>query len=110
MSVSCGLRTSCSGTCCISSTYQASYSVDDSGNVTLGDSSPVQVEFTPASTTESVINDDHRGGLWLLEAVDSKSGTEWDVMLIESGMSKNKVRYKPNVLREAAPLYEGSAA
>ena len=49
------------------------------------------------------------GGVVFLEAV-GKTGAEWDVLLITSGVSLNKVNYSPAVLREATSLYEGVAA
>lgn len=43
----------------------------------------------------------------LIEAVD-KTGREWEVMLIEKGLSKNGYYYPDSTLREAAPLFEGA--
>ena len=42
----------------------------------------------------------------ILEAVPG--GREWDVLLIEPGLSKNGRYYPADVLREAAPLFEGA--
>lgn len=42
----------------------------------------------------------------ILEAVPG--GREWDVLLIEPGLSKNGRYYPAEVLREAAPLFEGA--
>lgn len=45
----------------------------------------------------------------LIEAKDEK-GSIWEVMLIRSGQSKNGNIYPPEVLRTAAPLFEGVRA
>ncbi|MHB9075796.1 MAG: phage major capsid protein, partial [Desulfobaccales bacterium] len=42
----------------------------------------------------------------LIEAVDDK-GYEWLVCLIKAGLAKSGTYYPPEVLREAAPLFEG---
>lgn len=57
-------------------------------------------------SAEPVTASDH---VMLLEA-KGKSGAEWDVLLIQEGTSKNRVRYPAKVLKEAAPLYEGVSA
>ncbi|RLG48623.1 MAG: hypothetical protein DRN90_03315 [Thermoproteota archaeon] len=49
-----------------------------------------------------VENDEAR----LLEAKEEK-GWEWEVLVIEAGLSKNGVYYSPEVLKEAVPLYDG---
>lgn len=38
------------------------------------------------------------------------TGKEWEVVLIEAGLSANGVFYSADVLREAVPLFEGSKA
>lgn len=47
-------------------------------------------------------------GLQLLEAEGTPKGTEWDVLLIEAGPSKSGRLYPPEVLKEAATLFEGA--
>ena len=48
-------------------------------------------------------------GVQALGNSDAK-GQEWDVVLIESGLSKNGVLYPDDVLRTSIPLFEGSKA
>lgn len=45
----------------------------------------------------------------MIEAVDDK-GFEWLVSLIKAGVAKSGTYYPPEVLREAAPLFEGARA
>lgn len=80
---------------------QLSYTLDDAGQVTLGEDKQavrMLIEYLPLS--ESVL---------LAEAVDTE-GREWDVVLIAPGLSKNQTYYPAEVLREAAPLFEGVRA
>lgn len=46
----------------------------------------------------------------ILEAVAGSSGREWDVLLIEAGLSKNGKYYPPETLQAAAHLFEGAYA
>ncbi len=43
----------------------------------------------------------------LTEAVEGAEGLEWQIVLIEAGLSKNRKFYAPQVLRGAIPLFEG---
>lgn len=43
----------------------------------------------------------------LTEAVEGAEGLEWQIALIEAGLSKNRKHYSPQVLRGAIPLFEG---
>ncbi len=47
--------------------------------------------------------------LFLAES-QAKTGAVWDVVLIQAGLSKNKTFYSTDVLRAAAPLFEGTKA
>ena len=78
--------------------YEASYTVADDGAVTLGE--PVEVVATFAKVQESRT---------FIEAAD-KEGREWDVILIQAGLSLNGNYYPADVLKSAAPLFEGKAA
>jgi len=49
------------------------------------------------------------GGEVLVEALDA-SGWEWEVVLIQAGLSGNGSYYPPEVLREATPLFSGVRA
>ncbi len=45
----------------------------------------------------------------VMEAADkAPSGAEWDIVVAESGLSENRNLYDPQVLSEAAALYEGA--
>ena len=46
----------------------------------------------------------------LLERVKGREGLEWEVVLIESGLSANGNLYPEDALRRAAPLFEGVKA
>lgn len=46
----------------------------------------------------------------ILEAVAGSEGREWDVLLIEAGLSKNGNYYPAETLKAAAPLFEGAVA
>ncbi len=46
----------------------------------------------------------------LLEAVENSQGTTWRVLMIEPGISKNGTMYTADVLKTAAPLFEGVRA
>lgn len=51
-----------------------------------------------------------REGVQIIEAVKDKAGREWDVVLIESGLSKNGNYYPAEALQKAVPLFEGAYA
>lgn len=46
----------------------------------------------------------------LIEAPSDKDGSKWRVLLIKAGTSANRVHYPEDVLRQAAPLFEGTRA
>lgn len=46
----------------------------------------------------------------ILESLDDGAGYVWRVTMIQPGTSRNGRRYRPEVLREAASLYEGAKA
>ena len=46
----------------------------------------------------------------LIEAVQGSDGREWDVLIVEAGLSKNGNYYPPETLRAAVPLFEGVVA
>lgn len=46
----------------------------------------------------------------LLEQVEGKRGLEWEVVLIEAGLSRNGNLYPEEALRGSAPLFEGVKA
>lgn len=48
--------------------------------------------------------------LQIIEAAGKKDGREWDVLLIQAGLSENGRYYPADTLRKAAPLFEGVAS
>lgn len=81
--------------------YPATF--DAAGVVTLAE--PVAVEIT----YDAIVSE---GGGALVGPLTTKEGepegSRWAVILIEAGTSKNRNRYRGEVLRAAAPLYEGA--
>lgn len=69
--------------------FSRTFAIDDDGKVTLGD---------PVEVTE------HREFVKVSEA----KGKVFDVLLIEAGTSKNRRRYRPEVLREAIDKFDGA--
>lgn len=80
---------------------EASYSVKPDGTVELGEPTPTVMTFERVSENAPHVQ--------LVEAAD-KSGREWDVVLIEAGLSKNGNYYPADVLKKAVPLFEGAYA
>jgi len=81
--------------------WRLDYSIADDGAVSLGEPVEVIADYRPI--TESL-----REGIQILEAVRGSEGREWEVLIIQPGVSLNGVLYTPEVLRAAAPLYEGA--
>ncbi len=44
----------------------------------------------------------------LLEAVEGTEGSQWEVTLIEAGVSENRTKYSLPVLEKALPLFDGA--
>lgn len=79
------------------------YSVKD-GEVKLGTPKEVEKKISYEEFTESY-------DLTFSEAeIKSEEKKEVDVVIVQSGMSKNSRYYKAEALAEAAPLYEGAKA
>ena len=81
--------------------WQLEYKLDENDRIVLG-SEPIEVvtsiEYTPVRETVQVI-----------EAVKGdKTGREFDVMIIEVGLSKNNTYYSAETLKRAVPLFEGA--
>jgi hypothetical protein len=87
-------------------TYSAPYAVAETGAVTLGQATEVVVNYAPLGEAVEEAVQEAIGGL--LEQA-GKSGRAWDVLLIQAGTSLNGNHYAPEVLRKAAPLFEGVA-
>lgn len=89
-------------------TFQADYTIDDGGEVTLGTPKPVQRVTTYEPATEAT----ERIGGRLKEALgtDERGGRVFAVEILQYGQSRNGNLYPPAVMREAAGLYEGAKA
>ncbi len=77
--------------------YRVSYMSDGADGFTFGDPAEVRVTYEPVR--ESV-------QAHIVEVAGSE-GREWDVILIEAGMSLNNRYYPADVLQAAVPLFEG---
>ena len=82
--------------------WSAPYTVNEDGTIELGDRAEVIATYEP-------IQESARERIVLLEA-KAKNGSEWDVMLIQAGVSGNGVNYGADALRSATALYEGVKA
>lgn len=88
--------------------WRCTFSIDDDGDVTLGEPEKVDVTTTYEKVSEAV---DHiEGRLLEAKADDAAGGRVFRVQVVEAGVSKNGKRYTEAVLRKAAPLYEGAKA
>jgi cation transport regulator len=64
-----------------------------------------------AGYRESAVPDEHAVELHestiILQEREGSNGAEWEVVIIQAGVSKNNRMYPLEVLRQAAPLFEG---
>ena len=96
------------------------YTLDSEQQVTFGDPEKVIAKVTFKTIGEGVEPDDvveaelERVGeafaSTLLESLDDGIGKIWRVTMVRPGTSRNGRRYRKEVLKEAAPLYEGAKA
>lgn len=93
--------------------YAIPYTIEgEDRTVTLGEKSKVKldVEYTPIEEAATERHTETRlTGVGILEAVDEE-GWIWKVTIVRPGTSRNGYHYTPEVLAEAAPLYEGAKA
>lgn len=82
--------------------YQFSYTIDDAGNVSLGDPVPVKEEFVPVKESAPV------SGGQFIEAKGEASSGKWLIRVIKSGLSGNNNFYSDAALKEAVPLFNGA--
>lgn len=88
-------------------TWESSWSLEN-GDVVLGDPVPVVATFERVSEANQSFTDS-APYVQVLEAAD-KTGREWDVILIQAGLSKNGNYYPAEALQKAASLFEGAYA
>jgi hypothetical protein len=99
--------------------FQVSYAIDKDGGVTFSDdATEVRVAYvTIPGTKEAVGGSFGRpiGQGFIVQpiregedAATPASGREWDVIVIESGLSSNRNLYEASVLRTAMPKYDGA--
>lgn len=80
--------------------YECPYTVSDGGDVALGEKREVVATYRPLGETIRLSG--------ISEAAGGE-GREWDVVLIEAGLSLNGNYYPAEVLKAAASLFEGTA-
>src|ERR1035437_4272679 len=77
--------------------YKIPYNFDKNGDCSVGNKTPVESKYVPMKETIQT---------QFLESKDP-AGKEWDVLLIQEGLSKNGKYYSQESLETAAPLFEG---
>jgi hypothetical protein len=77
------------------------YTIGADNQVTLGAPQEVVEQYLPVR--ESIFGEDA-----LFKEAAGSEGKVWDVILVRAGRSLNNVFYSDAVLREAAPLFEGT--
>ncbi|MGE0795836.1 MAG: hypothetical protein AB7H43_15275 [Acidimicrobiia bacterium] len=96
--------------------FQADYSIDDDGTVTLGAAVEVEgrTDYLPIGDaqpgTEAYTIDRVAGRVLEAKGSDAAGGRVFAMQLIDYGVSRNGRSYPPEVLRGAARLYEGAKA
>lgn len=108
--------------------FQCSYSIDEAGEVTLGEPTMVVRAYQPAppamvaeegaeAPAEEMVeemvteaSDRIEGRVVEAKGTDGDGGRIFRVRIIAAGDSKNARRYPSATLTEAAPLYEGAKA
>lgn len=84
--------------------YQFDYTIDATGNVTLGEPKQVVEQYVPV--TEAVVplvGDDV-----FIEAVGETNSGKWMIRVIKAGLSGNNNFYPDAVLKESVPLFENA--
>jgi hypothetical protein len=79
--------------------------------ITLDDGKAVLGEAETVAVSYGALKEAHGSlilGPILEEGANAKPGSKWAVVVIQEGMSDNRALYPADVLREAAPLYDGS--
>lgn len=93
-------------------TVRIAYDRDNTGAVIFGEQTKVKVGLAVTDLEEAAEKTEHIAGQLpgghILEALDEAEGRVWRVTMVRPGISKNGRRYRPEVLREAAALYEGA--
>lgn len=86
------------------STLESYPVMDAADGVSIGEPKTVEVVYQALSeaATGTIL------GPVFEEGKDAKPGSKWLVAAVTEGLSKNRTFYSADVLREAAPLYEGA--
>lgn len=88
--------------------FKRTYTIDDTGKVTLSDPVKVVEQTTYSPVTEAV--DTVPGRVLEAKGADTAGGRIFRVQIVAYGDSKNRTRYTEAVMRKALPLYEGAKA
>jgi hypothetical protein len=91
--------------------WQYPYTLADDGTVTLGAAKQVVEEYVPVADVAANARLESEGDSAMIEALAAEgqaAGTVWRVWVIRSGLSKNNIDYPGTVLREAAPMFDGT--
>lgn len=93
--------------------YAYPYSIGDDNMVTVGERFEVNLEFVPVKPAPAPavlpVREAAAGDSWFIEAreAEGEKPPRYLVRVIRAGVSLNDVNYPANVLREAAPLFDG---
>ena len=90
--------------------YSTPYTLTTGGMVQLGDATEVIARYESLAESAAATAALAATAVQILEAVAGSSGREWDVLLIEVGLSKNGKYYPPETLQAAVHLFEGAYA
>lgn len=87
------------------------YTLSEDGMVTLGQPTQVVETYVPvadASANAKLETEDSGAMIEAVAAEGQSAGTIWRIWVIRTGFSKNGVDYPATVLREAAPMFDGT--
>lgn len=91
---------------------QCDYTIDQDGDVQLGDPEPVEMSYTPVADRNASSSESFRTlaveAVSLKESAYDSSKGELTLTVIKPGMSKNRRNYSPGVLKKSASVFEGA--
>ena len=82
--------------------FRFDYTINDAGDVTLGDAVQVKEEFVPVREAFATVEN-----AAFIEAQGEPSTGKWLIRVIKAGLSGNSNFYPDTALKEAVPLFEG---